>query len=448
MSVNIDNLAYNGPLTSTPTHSIFFECVGWDSLNICAKSANNPVALYIGYSYDGTSIYYTQLLSDNIGPTGFQTSAVLYSKFIKLTYNAVSISSSNFELSVIGYKTHGVSVQNIGDGYKLVVPHTNDVRTVVSSNSTIFIAADTSIMDITTNTTGLLQNVSIVSNILVSQQTGPLLSLRGLVGSNITITNNDTLVYLTGTSGSTLTAIQPVVNVGNAPNYSLTIGVIPSLLGAFALTDKTTIYNSGQLFTYMGHSCALNATGSQNTMYGYSCGIGCTGNYNTLMGVAAGRNILSGGYNTMLGWNSGFSVGQLTGNFNTGVGAYAGAGIKDGCQRNTHFGAICGYQSPENSSVNRQCCFGAYAGYTCPASDIVVMGDNALNGATSQGSYSVSFGSGCAQNTTAGSLNFGSSMEAIHTTATAGIRSLPSNPTGFLPITWNGIAYKIPIYLP
>jgi hypothetical protein len=57
-------------------------------------------------------------------------------------------------------------------------------------------------------------------------------------------------------------------------------------------------------------------------------------------------------------------------------------------------------------------------------------------------------GRACVASTIAGRLSFGNAMEAVKTTATAGAQVLPVAPTAFMPVSYNGVDYRIPLYLP
>lgn len=60
----------------------------------------------------------------------------------------------------------------------------------------------------------------------------------------------------------------------------------------------------------------------------------------------------------------------------------------------------------------------------------------------------VMIGKSCAAAGVTGRLSFGNAMEAVAAAATAGAAVLPAAPQAFMPINYNGVAYKIPLYLP
>jgi hypothetical protein len=61
----------------------------------------------------------------------------------------------------------------------------------------------------------------------------------------------------------------------------------------------------------------------------------------------------------------------------------------------------------------------------------------------------ICIGNGCVGGIFAGGLNFGANMRALALTAVAGgVVAVPATTAGFIPITWNGTNYRIPVYLP
>lgn len=60
----------------------------------------------------------------------------------------------------------------------------------------------------------------------------------------------------------------------------------------------------------------------------------------------------------------------------------------------------------------------------------------------------VMIGKSCAAAGVTGRLSFGNAMEAVAAAATAGAAVLPAAPVAFIPISWNGVNYKIPVYNP
>lgn len=75
----------------------------------------------------------------------------------------------------------------------------------------------------------------------------------------------------------------------------------------------------------------------------------------------------------------------------------------------------------------------------------ILLGASAGANSPNIASNEILIGANCPATNVNGRLSF-YSMEAVATTATAGVRTLPANPSAFMPIVWNGTLYKVPLY--
>lgn len=98
---------------------------------------------------------------------------------------------------------------------------------------------------------------------------------------------------------------------------------------------------------------------------------------------------------------------------------------------------------PHDDSTIRNVCIGAQSEADSYG---VSIGYNAGNSAGPPRNYAICLGYYCDQPGADGRLAFGSNMEGVQSTASAGAQTLPANPTGFIRLEWNGTLYKIPVY--
>jgi len=116
---------------------------------------------------------------------------------------------------------------------------------------------------------------------------------------------------------------------------------------------------------------ALVAPGSQNTVIGLSAGTNLTeGTYNTLLGHLTGRDMTTATGNTLLGATAGY---RITGNLNTIIGKFAAYG-QTTAVANTMLGAHSGYTT---SSGGYNTYIGYYSGYSGNGSSNVFLGRQA-----------------------------------------------------------------------
>lgn len=203
---------------------------------------------------------------------------------------------------------------------------------------------------------------------------------------------------------------------------------------------------------------ATQAGGSRQTLLGANIMESCTctfaeNNYSVMIGYGI-CSIASGGirdHNVFIG-DSILSTGVIT------AGNSAANTIIGG---NSLSGAAAVLPSSHATLVGANSLVGAAAGL---GTDDVVIGARtfvvntaALNanlvciGSAQTGipaASEVMIGRGCAASTVAGRLSFGNAMEAVAGAANAGAAALPATPQAFMPLNYNGVAYKIPLYLP
>ncbi len=138
-------------------------------------------------------------------------------------------------------------------------------------------------------------------------------------------------------------------------------GTLNTAMGVNALQDLTT----GDSNTAIGYQAALNSTTAVGTtaIGRLAIGVGVlTGNYNTALGYAAGQDLTSGEYNTAIGYaaaanattafdtiaigRSAISAGVLTGTANTAIGTSAGGDLTSGEYNN-----FIGYGAGQNATT-------------------------------------------------------------------------------------------------
>lgn len=188
----------------------------------------------------------------------------------------------------------------------------------------------------------------------------------------------------------------------------------------YAIMDSAThtfTENNGGIFIGKLVGNTMSGTlGIQNVLIGLSVctatAVTSSGQNNTVVG---GGN-LSGATSTMTSRNTLVGGGILTA---------AGGGVGS----NTTVVGATSFAANVAQLANNLTCVGA-AQTGVPAAGEVMIGN------------------ACAASTVAGRLSLGNAMEAVAGAANAGAAVLPLTPQAFMPINYNGVAYKIPLYLP
>ena len=129
-----------------------------------------------------------------------------------------------------------------------------------------------------------------------------------------------------------------------------------------------------------------------------------------------------------------------------GNNVYIGSGVKPVAGTGAYNTAV-GWQALALGADNRVTAIGAAAGTdVAPRYQSTLIGYNAGSGANSANAL-VCIGAGCAGSSTAGRLCFGSAMDSVKASATAGTNGAPpAQVTAYMPINYNGVAYRIPLY--
>ncbi len=390
--------------------------------------SSRAATLNIQWSTDGINTDLTDSLTCTAGSSSSSALGV------KARYLALSVTNNDhptagsFRIQTLFFESPsstGFLLENAGAGVQLYKPTDHKVRTLVSNDASVSLTQFTDTINITT-------------------------------GANPTITAANVNVQVTG-----------------APSYIVGIGG-PAGTGAFSFNlisdannSANTINGDGGYNLKVGQGCAITRYNNTigNTIFGLACvqgtfplsggvtavGSNCCGSntsespgsYATLFGSQSARHAC-GDYCTVVGFNAMSNNGLSTPNTTndcTIMGYNAGARSGDDCViigSNSSNAAVTG--GANNIFIGSGC---AASPQTGNDNTIIGTGACAAGGARSN---IVALGSGCAVPGANGRLAFGSGMEAVQTTATAGVQTLPANPAGFIRIEWNGTLYKIPVY--
>lgn len=342
------------------------------------------------WSSDGVNVDIVDTVTILAG-VGESVSSPIKAKYLAITLDpAVPPSSYRTQHLFYDAPLSLSSLGNTGTGAELYKKSEHLIRTVKSSDASVTITEDPSEVDITVtlppSVTVASGNVGLVVAGLTSY------SLKCGLGGNSIPTNS---VMIADRVSCPFTGDDNVVIGGRGTNAGNGIGT----------RTQNVIIGS-----YPGWS---SFTGSGNTHVGYQ------------------NSTYSGANNVSYGsYSAGISTGPAQGSGWCAIGSVACSGTGSGSAKSQWIaiGSIC----CQGGNVND---YSISIGQSCTNS-----------GASLVGSYSISLGASCAVDSTSGRLNFGSSMEAIQTTATAGVQTLPSNPAGFMRVKHNGTLYKIPLY--
>ncbi len=206
-------------------------------------------------------------------------------------------------------------------------------------------------------------------------------------------------------------------------------GLYAIAMGSYAGNDT-----QGANAVSIGRNAGLTTQSAESVAIGYNAGTTSQGLYGIAIGQASGNNT-QGANSVAMGRNAGqttqgtnsVAIGVDCGKTNQGINCVA-------------VGPVAGNDAQGENAI----AIGRSAATTSQGTGAIAIGQNCAT--IGQPIDSVAIGRSCAVPGAQGRLAFGGAMEAIQTTATAGIRTLPSNPTGFIRIEWNGVLYKIPVY--
>lgn len=193
------------------------------------------------------------------------------------------------------------------------------------------------------------------------------------------------------------------------------------LVGANIMESATCTFVENSTGIMMGYGICGTASGQlsvQNVFIGGNCLL------TPVLGAANVRN------NTIIGGGSLAGAGaSLASQYATclGGGMLVGAGAGPGTD-DVVIGGRTFVANVAPLAANLVCLGAAQTGV--PAANEVMIGYR------------------CAASTVAGRLSFGNAMEAVAGAANAGAAALPATPQAFMPLNYNGVAYKIPLYLP
>ena len=225
--------------------------------------------------------------------------------------------------------------------------------------------------------------------------------VTGKLIQNSGTTLDDTGIF----SGPTIETGSDNTTLGSSAGGNITSGTSNTLIGISAGNALTTGFDN----TFVGHAAGLATTGIRNTFIGREAGrLNTTGGRNTCVGEGAGRGIVGGNDNVMIGRSAGLSndvsscvlIGNNAGNNNT----------------------ISNRLMIDNSNTNTPLIDGDFSANSLQ-----------INGVTTIGQ-------------TGNTTNQHEINGLLSATATAGARTLPSNPVDFLTVTINGTTRKIPFY--
>lgn len=440
-SVNPE-LSYSAAYTEQYFKTVWVDVIGACSLHVVINSDRNAL-LSIQWSMDQNNIDKTiiQSIASNVV---FSSTFVINARYVRYSIlnMAYPTTWANLRIQTLNYFVPAASgLSNTTDAYpQIFKPEEMKIRAVYSPDSSVMITQHTDVLAFSSNHTVIAQNVQLLSNILVQNSTGPLLSLRNLIGSNVSISSDVSNVYFSASSAAYTPLTKDIQITG------LNIGVgrgggPTNLFFAGPIADYTGI-GTGNILMYAtqdtGIPCTFSGTGNIIIQQSKTFTSSTASN---IIAIGQPGSVSSGANSIVLGKGQagansihiGYSDSGTLGNESIGIGylnSYQNSGSN--C---VAIGPFIGFDGSSLGAYS-VCIGGEASRYGSPQGGITLGWKCARN---SGGTNSIHIGQQCANNATSGSLNFGNAMEA---------RVLPSSTTpgmesAFIPITWNGTAYRL-----
>lgn len=427
---------------------------------------NNDATITIKWSGDrGINTDYTDVISLSAGVSQVSNIGVR-AKYVSVSYSSVSYPAVFRCFHLFHSAPQGLAIlDNTGAGAEIYKPAVHKVRSIKSSDSSITVQELTNEID-------LISSIKTVS----------------AVNSDVQVTNVGNAYTIDIGSGATGSGVVKITNGtgdGANANYCIAIGEdagkTTQQIGAVAIGYGAGITNQQNNAVAVGRGSGGATQGTGGVAVGYFAGR-TQGNYSVAVGYQAGQTTQLNDA-VAIGVNSGQTTqgvgavavgidsGNTTqGNFSTAVGIGAGritqgefavaVGSGAGELNQGHYSVAIGRLAGNNTQQTNSVAIGLSSGQLSQGQNAVAVGYTAGftnqglrsiaigSGAASSGQnqYSVAIGNDCVGPLVDGRLAFGRNMEAVQTTATAGTRTLPANPAGFIRLEWNGTLYKIPVY--
>ena len=147
------------------------------------------------------------------------------------------------------------------------------------------------------------------------------------------------------------------------------------------------------------------------------------------------------------------SVGRAAGTITQGVGCIAigdAAGMLQANQGAVALGLRAGPTLAQmgQSAIAIGELASAFPGAAAGGSNAICIGGGCATNAPPL-NFEVCIGAACIAGQAVGGLNFGANMQSVVASASeGGGEALPATTAAYIPLTWNGQAYRIPVYLP
>lgn len=380
---------------------------GYSSISIACLS-NSVISFDISVTWSQNKGIDTDYWDESNGNVSGSTAILRYP--VKSRYVQVVVTQAlapQFRIQIIGF-TSGLSLhnlKNLGAGVKLYETALSGIRSVISSDNSVTLVQNSDTIDVKVasspspwvdNTIGdvVLTNINNQVGIGVALPTRKLEVVDSQANQYTTFMKNNAV---------TTNVISGVLKLQHAGSQDTRLWSCLDASGTEIgyFSNRNELYTAGRL----NAGGALFQIGATNSILAYTAGANGGGASCILIGDSrngGGQHVAIGTGNTGAFYYSGntISIGHKAGNNGIGIGN----------------GTIL---------IGQNCGANALLG---GANEIVIGQNGLLTGVAGRVSLA--------------------SVEAVSSTATAGSATLPANPQAFIPITWNGVNYKIPVYLP
>jgi hypothetical protein len=432
-----------------------------------------PGSLTLQWSLDGIIWTDIQDATAVVASTGLTVQYSIKARYVRIILVnssfptlATRVRLNTFFFNDVGYV---FCLCNLGSGVKLYNESLNGIRSVTNTGGGLTLTENATTVNVDLAASGATAGTYIYPRLTLATD-GRVTAITN--GNVLTIPTNIALGQLAGDVGQAAqaTALGQLAGTLNQGSHGVALGV------------EAGRTNQGTAAISIGRAAGLTSQGNNAIALGYDSGKSNQSVGAVSAGVSSGSisqgvdAVAIGNAAGLTGQNTlGVSIGKNAGNTNQGSGSVAiGTGAASSTQGinavsigNTAGnnaqganGTAVGYLAGQTTQGANATSLGVNAGNSAQGASSVALGQSAgrvslaidaialgrqaaeLTSAT----RAVHIGAGCAGGATAGRLHFGSNMEAVAATATAGAAVLPANPVAFIPIMWNGVLYKIPGY--
>jgi hypothetical protein len=303
-------------------------------------SSNVAVGYQAGYSNTtGTNVTFVGL------GAGYSNTNGNYVTYIGTSAGYYQTGGQNTALGVVAFQgsttpANNTGTLNVAVGYAAMVANTSGSNNTAIGHSALN-ANTTASNNTAVGYQAAYLNTIGTSNTVVGYQA---MSSQTVTGSGNSVFGSTAALNITSGQNNTAIGTNSMRHQTTGSNNTA-VGY-----GSLGLQNSPTNY-AFSYSTAVGSDALAYNQASNNTAVGYQAGYSnTTGGYNAILGYQSGYNVNTN-YNTFIGYQAGYgSGGTMTGARNTGVGVFAGYSLTSG-NYNAFFGSLSSGGGSAGSSI-------------------------------------------------------------------------------------------------